>query len=173
MKASLAAVTTALFSALLLACAHAQNDAAKPSDADRAFLEKAAQANMAEVETGKIAQQKSASEEIRRFGQKMEQDHGKTLKELQAIARNKGVDLPDGPDEAHQAQADMLKRASGKEFDMMYVKNAGVADHKAAKALFEEGKKSKDADIRALAAKTLPVVEHHLEMAQKMADKLP
>jgi putative membrane protein len=171
MKTTLVTFTATCCAALLFGSAQAQNDGARLTDADRTFLQKAAQANMAEVQTGKLAQQKAADGEVRKFGQKMEQDHGKSLKTIQGIARSKGVDLPEAPDEAHQAQADMLRRASGKEFDMMYVKNAGVADHKAAKQLYEQGKKSGDADIKAYATKTLPDIEHHLAMAQKMAEK--
>ena len=161
--------TAVLLASLTLSAAlHAQ----APSDTDRTFLEKAAQANLAEIETGRLAQQKSASPEIRAFGQKMEQDHGKTLQQLQPLAQAKGVTLPTSPDEAHQATAFKLSRASGREFDIMYVKSAGVADHKLALQLFEAGSKSKDADISAFAKKVLPDIRHHLEMAEKLSADL-
>ena len=144
----------------------------KISSKDRAFLTKAAQANMAEVQTGKLAQEKSMNEEIKQFGQKMVEEHGKTLKELQALAKKKGETLPASIDEPHQAQATALSRASGKEFDLMYVKDAGVADHKAAQQLFEDGTKSKDADIKAFAKKVLPDIQHHLQMAESMSKKM-
>jgi putative membrane protein len=144
----------------------------KVSDKDRAFLTRAAQANMAEVETGKLAQEKSMNGEIKKFGQKMAEDHGKTLKELQSLAKKKGETLPASIDEPHQAQATALSRASGKEFDLMYVKEAGVADHKAAQQLFEDGTKSKDADIKAFAKKVLPDIQHHLQMAESMSKKM-
>ena len=142
------------------------------SSKDRAFLTKAAQANMAEVQTGKLAQEKSMNEEIKQFGQKMVEEHGKTLKELQALAKKKGETLPSSIDEPHQAQATALSRASGKEFDLMYVKDAGVGDHKAAQQLFENATKSKDADIRSFAKKVLPDIQHHLQMAESMSKKL-
>jgi putative membrane protein len=163
-----ALLTAALLGSVLCFPAHAQN---KLSDNDRAFLTKAAQANMAEVQTGKLAQEKSKNSEIKQFGQKMMEDHGKTLKEVQALARQKGETLPSSIDEAHQAQATALSRASGKEFDLMYVKEAGVADHKVAQQLFEEGTKSKDADIKAFAKKVLPDIQHHLQMAENMSKK--
>jgi putative membrane protein len=52
------------------------------------------------------------------------------------------------------------------------VAHLGVADHKAAKALFEKGVKSKDAEIKAFANKVLPDIEHHLQMAQQRAEKM-
>jgi putative membrane protein len=141
----------------------------EPADADRSFLEKAAQANLAEIETGKLAATKATTDDLRKFGQKMVQDHSKTLKQLQGLAQNKGVTLPSAPDDAHKALAADLSRASGKEFDLIYVKNAGVADHEMAKTLFEAGTGSQDADIRSFAKKVLPDIEHHLEMAQKIS----
>jgi putative membrane protein len=148
--------------------ASAQDDA-KLGAVDAAFLKKAAQANLAEIEAGKLAQAKASRADIRSFGEKMVEDHGQTLRELQAIAQKKGVELPQAPDEAHQALADSLSRASGKEFDQIYIKNAGVADHKAARELFTSGTRSKDTEIRAFAEKTLPAIVHHGEMAQSLA----
>lgn len=137
---------------------------------DRAFLEKAAQGNMAEIETGKLAQRKATRSDIKRFGQEMERDHGKTLKELQALAKSKGVRLPQELDGAHKAQARQLDMAKGADFDKTYVMHAGVANHKAAKELFEKGAKSKDPDISAFAKKVLPHIEDHLAKAQQMAE---
>lgn len=146
--------------------------AQNPPASDQDFLAKAAQANLAEIETGRLAQQKSGSGEIRAFGEKMVQDHGKTLEQLRALAKARGVELPSAPDEAHQATAFKLSRASGREFDIMYVKAAGVADHKLAQQLFEAGTRSQDAEISALAKKALPDIRHHLEMAQKLSAAL-
>ena len=168
----IASICLALFAMAFAGSIYSQNDQAKLPDADRDFMQKAAQANLAEIETGKLAHSKSGRPDIKQFGAKMEQDHGKTLQELQAIAALKGVTLPAAPDEAHQAQAKQLASASGKDFDKSYVAHAGVADHKAAKALFEKGAKSKDAEISAFAKKVLPDIEHHLQMAQKMAEKI-
>jgi putative membrane protein len=163
----IACATLAVVSLLFAASAYSQDS--KLAAADQDFLKKAAQANIAEVEAGKLAQSKGSRPDIKQFGQKMEQDHGKTLQELQGLAKSKGVTLPDAPDAAHQAQAKRLATATGKDFDKAYVANAGVADHKAAKELFEKGTKSKDPEVSAFAKKVLPDIEHHLSMAQQMA----
>jgi putative membrane protein len=139
---------------------------------DRAFLEKAAQANLAEIDVGKLAQAKATRDDLKKFGAKMALDHGKTLKELQALAVKKGITLPKAPDDAHKAQATALSRASGREFDLTYVKNAGVADHWAAKELFQSGTQSNDASIRAFAQKVLPEIQHHLEMAESLSKNM-
>ena len=167
----IASISLAFISMAFAGSLYSQNDHSKLADADRDFMQKAAQANLAEIETGKLAHAKASRPDIKNFGQKMEQDHGKTLQELQGIAAKKGITLPSEPDEAHKAQAKQLASATGKDFDKGYVAHAGVADHKAAKALFEKGAKSKDPEVSAFAKKVLPDIEHHLEIAQKMAER--
>ena len=165
MKIHPAAFILVVFLAPILSSA--QNDSL--AEADRAFLQKAAQANLAEIDAGKLAQEKSTRNDIKQFGKTMEQDHGKTLDELKPLAAAKGVSLPTEPDPPHKALATQLSRAEGKEFDRIYVGNAGLADHKAAKQLFESGAKSKDPEVKAFATKTLPHIKHHLEMAEQLA----
>ena len=167
----IASASMAVISLFFAASVYSQDDQSKLAAADQDFLKKAAQAQIAEVEAGKLAQNKAVSEDVKQFGEKMEQDHGKTLEELQALAKNTGVTLPEAPDAAHKAQAKQLETAEGKDFDKTYLAHAGVADHKAAKALFEKGAKSKNPEISAFAKKTLPHIEHHLKMAQQMAKK--
>ena len=164
-------ICLAIFWVAFTGTLYGQNGTSKLIDSDLSFMQKAAQANLAEIETGKLAQSKSENADVKEFGGKMVQDHGKTLQELQAIAAKKGAPLPSEPDDAHKALAKQLAFFSGKNFDKSYIAHAGVADHKAAKALFEKGAKSKDTDISAFAKKVLPDIEHHLQMAQKMAER--
>src|SRR5258708_3833029 len=72
---------------------------------DKQFITKAAQAGHAEVAAGKIAAGKSTSDEVKKFGDQMVQDHGKAGDELSAIAKTKGVTPPSEPDAAHKKMA--------------------------------------------------------------------
>jgi putative membrane protein len=164
-------IAAAFFAANIVAAPYAQADQSKANAADQEFMKKAAQANLAEIEAGKLAASKATTDDVRQFGQKMQEDHSKVLDELQTLAKSKGVTLPGAPDEQHKALAKKLADTSGKDFDRTYATKAGVADHKAAKELFEKGTKSKDREISAFAKKVLPDIEHHLEMAQQMAPK--
>ena len=53
---------------------------------DETFVVKAARGGMAEVELGKLAVEKAASDEVKKFGQRMVDDHSKASDELK-IAR--------------------------------------------------------------------------------------
>jgi putative membrane protein len=144
----------------------------KLEGADASMLKDIAEANMAEVETGKIALDKSGSSEIKSFAQMMVDDHSKGLSDTKSLATAKGVELPDGPSVKHKAVALELKALKGDTFDSRYVKQAGVGDHETTLKLLQKTQaQAKDADLKALAGKMIPVVQGHLQHAQQLASK--
>lgn len=162
--------TTTLLAALSLGLAVANSASAQSiakADSDR--LNAIAQANIAEVEAGKIALEKSSNADVKQFAQMMIDDHGKGLEETKAVASAKNLTLPTEPDAAHKKMAEKLKTLSGAAFDKEYVSKAGVADHaKVHAALKQDIAKAKDADVKALATKLEPTVAHHGDMAKKL-----
>jgi len=144
--------------------------AAKVSAADKKAIMDMAMANMAEVETGKLALSKSQNAEVKAFAQQMIDDHGKALADLQPLAQSKGVTLPTELDAKHKAMSAKLEKLSGDAFDKEYMKMAGLKDHKDTHAKLQKiSKSAKDSDVKAAADKTLPVVEQHLKAAQQMS----
>jgi putative membrane protein len=144
--------------------------ASKLERGDRQMLEDLAQGNMAEVDAGKMALEKSQNAEIKKFAQQMVDDHGSALADVQALARAKNVTLPDGPGPMAKTKATALKALSGNLFDKEYAKRAGVGDHESTLKLLQKIQKDgKDGDLKALAAKMQPTVEHHLMMAKDLA----
>lgn len=142
------------------------------TSADKKAIMDMGMANMAEVEAGKMAVAKSQNADVKAFAQQMIDDHGKALTEVQALAQTKGVTLPTELDAKHKAMAAKLDKLSGEKFDMAYMKNAGVADHKKVHAtLMKDQKAAKDADVKAMAGKLLPTVEQHMKSAEMIAAK--
>lgn len=136
------------------------------SASDRKFVEHAAIGGMTEVELGKLAQQKAASDQVKQFGSRMVEDHGKANDELKQVASTKGVALPGSLDKSHQQDVDRLGKMSGANFDKAYMKHM-VSDHKKDVSDFQKASKSaKDADVKAFASKTLPTLQEHLKLAQ-------
>jgi putative membrane protein len=147
---------------------------AKLSAADQKAVKDMAMADMAEVETGKLAVSKAQSAEVKAFGQQMIDDHGQALTKVQALAQARGVTLPTELDAKHKAMSAKLEKLSGAEFDKAYMAGAGVKDHKDTHSkLVSNSKKIKDADVKALADQHMPVVEQHLKSAQQMASAKP
>lgn len=148
--------------------AMAGGTAAKLSGGDRTFVEKAAINGMAEVAMGKMAQDKGSSDAVKQFGARMVTDHTKANDELMQIASSKGVQPPADLDRKHKAESDKLSKLSGADFDRAYLKSQ-VAGHKDTASLLEKQSKSgRDADLKAFAAKTLPVVQDHMKMLSGM-----
>ena len=138
--------------------------------ADEGMLRDIAQANLAEIETGRIALDKSKDERVRKFAQQMIDDHSTAIKDVQQLAQTKGVTLPDGPDLKHKTVATALKALSGDTFDKQYMSQAGVGDHKRTHELLQKTERTaKDADLKALATKMIPVVHGHLTEAEQLA----
>jgi putative membrane protein len=134
--------------------------------ADKAWVQKAAVGGLAEVELGKLAQQKAASDQVKQFGSHMVEDHSKSNTELQQLASSKGLTLPTDLDASHKNKRAKLEKLSGAQFDRAYMSEM-VADHKKDVAEYRKQSTSgKDSDLKAFAAKTLPTLEDHLKMAQ-------
>ena len=121
---------------------------------------------MAEVELGKLATQKAASDQVKQFGSRMVEDHSKANDELKQIATAKGMTLPTDLDAKHKNEMAKMQKLSGAQFDRAYM-DAMVKDHKETVALFRtQSNSGKDSDLKGFAAKTLPHLEEHLKMAQ-------
>jgi putative membrane protein len=146
--------------------AGADAKAATLSGGERKFMEKAAAHGLAEVELGRLAQDKATREEVKQFAQRMVQDHGKANEELKQVASAKGVELPAAPDKSHQKKMEKMQKLSGDQFDREYMKDM-VKDHKNDVSEFrKQAKGAKDSQVKEFAAKTLPTLEEHLKLAQ-------
>jgi putative membrane protein len=132
---------------------------------DKNFLTHAAQGGEAEVELGRLAQQKAADSQVKAFGQRMETDHSKAGSELRALIAQKGLTVPGGFPPDAVALKNRLDKLQGATFDQAYMR-AMVDDHVKAVREFEMAAKSTDSDIKAFAEKTLPTLREHLKMAQ-------
>jgi len=163
----------AFVGAPLLAAALALAWAAPPDEAkgvsDEEFVAKASAAGLAEMNFGRLAAEQAAGADVKKFGQTMVDDHSKANEELNRIADKKQIRPAPRMDANHLAAFDKLIGMRGADFDKAYLAGQ-VADHKEAVALFEaEADGGKDADLKAFAAKTLPTIKSHLDMAQKLA----
>jgi putative membrane protein len=136
------------------------------SRSDRKFIEEAAKGGMAEVQLGKLAAEKAANPQVKQFGQRMADDHGKANSQLQQLASTKNVSLPQDMDRSQQREYDRLQKLSGAQFDREYIKHM-VSDHKKDVKEFQKTAKSaKDPDVKNFAQTTLPTLEDHLRQAQ-------
>lgn len=140
--------------------------------ADRDFVLEAGSGGMMEVQLGKLAAANASSAKVKEFGKMMVTDHTKANTELKAVAATKNITIPDALMDKHQKSVDELKSKKGAEFDKAYV-DMMVDDHKDDISKFEdESSKGNDADVKAFATKTLPVLKTHLTHITTIKDSM-
>ncbi|RTL50769.1 MAG: DUF4142 domain-containing protein [Bradyrhizobiaceae bacterium] len=136
------------------------------------FVKEAAMSDMLEIAAAKIAQTKGNAEE-QKFAAQMITDHTKTSDELKAAVANNAdlkAQIPTALDSSSQGKIDKLNAAKPEDFAATY-DPMQVSAHKDAVSLFERYAKGGDnAQLKDWAGKTLPALQHHLDMAQKMND---
>lgn len=131
-------------------------------ESDAEFATKAAVGGMGEVLMSKLALEKSTNATVKDFATMMVTDHSKANDELMVIAQAKNITLPTALDADHQKVYDNLQAKTGTDFDKAYV-SAMVDGHQSTLDLLQkEGKDGKDAELKAFAIKTAPVVDGHL-----------
>jgi putative membrane protein len=138
---------------------------------DKEFITKAAEGGMLEVTLGAEAARKASMPDVKTLGDRMVTDHSKVNDELKQLAAKKGVTLPTEMDKEHKSDADKLTKLSGTKFEREYA-DFMVDDHeKDVKEFRKASKDAKDPELRAWAAKTLPVLEQHLDLAKAVKAK--
>lgn len=139
------------------------------SSSDRGFIMKAAEGGMAEVQLGQLATQNGSSEDVKKFGQRMVDDHTKANDQLKQLAESKGVQIPSDLSAKDKAAKDKLSKLNGAEFDRAYMKDM-VQDHtKDVSEFRKESTSAKDSDVKSFASQTLPTLEDHLKQAKSIA----
>jgi len=136
----------------------------KVDDDGAAFMDTAAVGGMMEVDLGKLALEKSANAQVKKFAAQMIADHSKAGTDLKAVAAKLEHLLPSAYPADVQGHIDAMKKLSGKEFDKHYM-DMMVNDHVKTLDLFRSAS-SLRAEIKEFAARTLPVLEKHYQMAK-------
>jgi len=135
------------------------------------FVSMAASDGLHEVQLGKMAQSQAASDEVKKFGEKMVADHTKANEELTAAAKAAGIPVPKAMLPKHAKHVEMFKNKKGEEFDKAFMAHA-VKDHEESVALFKGASENlRNPGLKEFATKTLPVLEEHLKMAKELHGK--
>lgn len=137
-----------------------------------AFVSNASQSDMYEIQAGQIAQKRSKNADIKAFGKMMVSDHTKTSKEMGPIAKAAGQTPATSLDNRRQGFLDNLNKASDADFDKTYI-DQQVAGHEEALSLLQGyAKDGSDAGLKGAAAKTVPMVQAHLDKAKSIQASL-
>jgi putative membrane protein len=168
--------TKFIFAAALIVCGAIYISVAAAQSAvssiDKSFMKDAAEGGIAEIELGQLAVDKASDPAVKRFGQRMVDDHTKANEKLKKIAAAKNVELPTEIGVKDKATKLRLEHLSGADFDKAYMSDM-VSDHKSdIQAFQKESDKGQDSDVKDFVTQTLPTLQSHLKEAQSVSAKV-
>ncbi|MEW2357154.1 DUF4142 domain-containing protein [Spirillospora sp. NPDC029432] len=134
------------------------------SPQDETWLEKAHEANLAEIEAGGLAARKGSTGEIRSLGTMLVNEHRRLDQRLAATAAGLGVELPHTASAEQQEKHEALEKGEGRLFDRDFVEAMTAAHEEAVALTRTEISKGRSKEVVGLARQTLPELERHLAM---------
>lgn len=139
------------------------------SPGDQMFVDSIFKSDAAEVQLGQLAMQKSQSDDVKQFGQKMVLNRTKLDEQLKPIAEELDVSKPKSPSKKDKQLIAKLETLSGPEFDQEYIK-AVVKDHEqAVKDFKNEAESTQNPNLQQAAKMDERVIAEHLQAAEQIA----
>ncbi len=133
---------------------------------DKQFMEDGAEGSIAEIRYARVVLKRAAGASARQFAQMMIRDHSKALLELQMLARQKGVALPNDTSEKEKVVIARIAQEKGVRLDAAY-KDEMIRDHvEDIGNAQREISLGRDPQVKAAAQKSLLLFQHHLQMAR-------
>ena len=139
---------------------------------DAEFAVDAAEGGMLEVKLGELAQTNASAPAVKEFGQMMVTDHSAAGEKLKAVATSNNITLPAALSQDKQKMYDDLAAKKGADFDKAYV-DMMVDDHSTTIDKFQkEANDGKNADLKAFAANTIPVLQGHKQKIDAIKESM-
>jgi putative membrane protein len=136
---------------------------------DKKFVKKAIEANLGDVEMGRLALEKSTDNEVRHFAIQETEDHGKILDDLKQAAQQLTMSVPDGPSKSALKEMDKLKALSGDAFDQAFLKETVKSHKDEDKSNRDEVRTTTSPQLKDLVTQENQIIGNHLQQAQQLA----
>jgi putative membrane protein len=135
------------------------------------FVPKISAAGLFEIQSSKLALDRSQNDSVRDFAQRMIDDHAKAGDQLKSVVAANNLDaswIADAVDSKHQRWLDKLAKLNGADFDKEYLADQ-VSAHNDAVGLFKDyADKGDNAALKDFATQTLPTLQQHQQMAKDL-----
>jgi putative membrane protein len=151
----------------------AQGAQQSPTSAD-AFVQAAAVSDMFEIQSSRLALQKTSNAHIKAFARRMIKDHTASTQKLKSTLKSAKVEAtpPSDLDAQHQQMLQQLQGLSGSEFDRTYAQMQLQGHQDTVKLLTDYSQSGDNAALKKFAASILPTVKDHLAHAEKLSDEV-
>jgi putative membrane protein len=154
-------MSIAAFSLLLASNAFAAESSSQ------VFLKKAIEGNYAEAKMGQLAQQNGQSDDVKRFGQMLLDDHSAANQKAIGAAQSMGVTPPDGPNAKQKIAYEKMSKMKGTKFDHEFAMHM-ITDHRRDISEYKTAAKKVDA-AGEYAKGEIDVLQKHLDTAKSLS----
>ena len=136
---------------------------------DKMFLRTAAESGVAEVKFSQLALEKSTSDDVKTFGQKMIDDHTQLDAAMAPVADAMGIRLPKEMNKEDQAAYEKLHTLSGSDFETAYLLQMVKVHHKAMRNYRIEANSVTETQLTDFVTRGEHTIHEHLVMVNKLA----
>jgi putative membrane protein len=147
----------------------AGNAQPQQSPGDQMFVRETMEGDNAQVAMSQLAQQKSQSDDVKQFGQKMVQIHTQLNEQLQPAAKQLGVDEPKGPSKKGKQEIAKLEALTGPDFDSEYIQAMAKQQQHDLKEFKDEASSGQNQNIQQAAKQDEPILSEHYQVLEKLA----
>jgi putative membrane protein len=144
--------------------------AQSPDKDSQSFIKTAIEGNIAEIDVGKLAQEKGKSPAVKQFGAMLVKDHSEANEKAKSAASAINVTPPTGSSIGEKATYLKLKVLSGDTFDRSFASTM-VSDHESDIKEYQKEAQKSDA-VGKYAKETLPTLQKHLQEAQQLQKQM-
>ena len=150
--------------------ANQRDDKSQDLDRDKELIRVVTEDHMWELRLAQIAQRRGNNREVKQFAQNMVNDFTRWQNRWEELVRRSRMESRPGINHERDQKEDHLQRASGKEFDRLYV--ATVADHLQSfvPSLQQKGKSAHSSQVRSLVDDELGMLRQRLAEAKRLHD---
>jgi putative membrane protein len=146
-----------------------QNQPGQQAYGDQMFVHDTLEGNQAQVEMSRLAEQKSSSDDLKQFGEKMVQIHTELTNQLTPAAKELGMSAPNGPSKKEKKEIERLQALSGPDFDTEYIQAMAKQQQHDLKEFRDEAQSGQTANIQQAAKQDAPVLAEHYQVLEKLA----
>jgi len=143
------------------------NNTASPTD--QAFVQTVMESDAAEVQLGQLAQQKSQSDDVKQFGQKMVENRTRLNDQLKPIADKLDIREPKEPSKKDRQLIAKMEALSGPQFDEEYIKAVVKDQRQDVKAFKSASESAQDPNLQQAAKQDSTVIASHLQAIEQIA----
>lgn len=138
---------------------------------DRQFMAAAARADMIEAHEGQMAANRAGQDSVRTFANTLVADHTASYSDLSRLAARTGTSIPKGINAAKDPAIKHLARLKGSGFDRQFTRDEIAATRQDLALFKREAQHGQDAEVKAYASRTLPVLQKDLKAAEQAGNK--